>query len=209
MLCARVVDHASLVTMAAALDEAEVAVPVVNLLSDLAHPCQAVADLLTLGDVFGTGSLGRLTVAYIGDANNVWRSLAIAASMCGIATRIAAPAGHGPTPADVELVRSFGGELTVTSDPAEAVAGVDAIYTDVWTSMGQEEERAARLAAFAGFTVDDGPGVQGGGPCRRPPLPSGPPGRGDQRRGRRRAAQRGVADRPAIGCTPCAACWPG
>ena len=155
VLCARVVDHASLVTMAAALDSAEVAVPVVNLLSDLAHPCQAVADLLTLGDVFGADSLGRLTVAYIGDANNVWRSLAIAASMCGIATRIAAPAGHGPTPGDAELVRSFGGELTVTSDPAEAVAGVDAIYTDVWTSMGQEEERAARLAAFAGFTVDD------------------------------------------------------
>jgi ornithine carbamoyltransferase len=154
VLCARVVDHASLVTMAAALDEAEVAVPVVNLLSDLAHPCQAVADLLTLGDVFGTGSLDHLTVAYIGDANNVWRSLAIAASMCGMATRIAAPAGHGPTPADVDLVRSFGGDLAVTSDPEEAVAGVDALYTDVWTSMGQEEERAARLATFTGFTVD-------------------------------------------------------
>jgi ornithine carbamoyltransferase len=155
VICARVVDHGCLVAMAAALDDAGVAVPVVNLLSDLAHPCQAVADLLTLGDVFGTGSLHGLTVAYIGDANNVWRSLAIAASMSGISTRIASPTGHGPTPAEVELVRSFGGELMVTSDPAAAVDGVDAIYTDVWTSMGQEEERDTRLAAFAGFTVDE------------------------------------------------------
>ena len=208
VLCARVVDHASLVTMAAALDDAGVAVPVVNLLSDLAHPCQAVADLLTLGDVFGTDSLGRLTVAYVGDANNVWRSLAIAASMCGIATRIASPAGHGPTPADVELVRSFGGELMVTSDPAEAVDGVDAVYTDVWTSMGQEEERAARLAAFAGFTVDEHwcPGRRTTPSCSTASRPTGA----------RRSAPRWWTDRgascgsrPATGCTPCAGCWPG
>jgi ornithine carbamoyltransferase len=81
--------------------------------------------------------------------------LAIAASMSGISTRIASPTGHGPTPAEVELVRSFGGELMVTSEPAAAVDGVDAIYTDVWTSMGQEKERDTRLAAFAGFTVDE------------------------------------------------------
>jgi ornithine carbamoyltransferase len=130
-------------------------VPVVNLLSDRAHPCQAVADLLTLGDVFGPGSLADVAVAYVGDANNVWRSFAIAASMCGMATRIASPVGHGPTPAEVELVRSFGGVVDVTTDPAEAADGVDAVYTDVWTSMGQEEERAARLAAFAGYTVDE------------------------------------------------------
>jgi ornithine carbamoyltransferase len=154
VVCARVVDHACLVAMATALDDAGVAVPVVNLLSDRAHPCQAVADLLTLGDMFGPGSLDGLTLAYVGDANNVWRSLAIAASMSGISTRIASPSGHGPTPAEEELVRSFGGDLMVTSDPAAAVDGADAIYTDVWTSMGQEEERETRLAAFAGFTVN-------------------------------------------------------
>jgi len=155
VVCARVVDHSSLVRMAAALDEAGMAVPVVNLLSDLAHPCQAVADLLTLGDVFGSDSLTDRTVAYIGDANNVWRSLAIAASMRGITTRVASPEGHGPSAGDELLVRSFGGDLVVTTDPAEAVDGVDAVYTDVWTSMGREDEHEARLAAFDGYTVDE------------------------------------------------------
>ena len=155
VVCARVVDPTSLVRMAAALDEEGIAVPVVNLLSDLAHPCQAVADLLTLGDVFGADSLTERTVAYIGDANNVWRSLAIAASMQGITTRVASPAGHGPSTGDAELVRSFGGTLLVTTDPVEAVDGVDAVYTDVWTSMGQEDEHEARLAAFDGYMVDE------------------------------------------------------
>jgi ornithine carbamoyltransferase len=155
VLCARVMDHATLERMAAALDAAGVAVPVVNLLSDLAHPCQAVADLLTLRARFGVDGARSRTVAYIGDANNVWRSLALAASMSGIATRVAAPDGYGPDDADVALVRSFGGELTVTDDPAEAATGADALYTDVWTSMGQEDEAAARAAAFAGFCVDE------------------------------------------------------
>jgi ornithine carbamoyltransferase len=155
VLCARVIDHGSLVRMAAAVDHAEVAVPVINLLSDRAHPCQALADLLTLRQVFGTAALTDRTLAYVGDANNVWRSLAIAASMVGMATRVASPDGYGPSPADAELVRSFGGELTVTADPAEAADGVDALYTDVWTSMGQEAEAEARLAAFAGHAVDE------------------------------------------------------
>ncbi len=156
VLCARVVDHGSLVRMAAALDEAGVSVPVVNLLSDRAHPCQALADLLTLRQVFGGASLPGRTVAYVGDANNVWRSLAIAASMEGIATRVASPEGYGPSPEDVALVTSFGGDLTVTTDPRAAVDGADAVYTDVWTSMGQEVESAARLVAFSGFEVDAG-----------------------------------------------------
>jgi ornithine carbamoyltransferase len=154
VLCARVIDHSSLVRMADALDAAGVAVPVVNLLSDRAHPCQALADLLTLRQVFGVSLAGR-TVAYVGDANNVWRSLAVAAAMSGIPTRVASPPGYGPTPEDVELVESMGGGLLVTDDPAEAVAGVDAIYTDVWTSMGQEGESTARSEAFAGFCVDE------------------------------------------------------
>ncbi len=155
VICARVVDHGTLARMSDALDAAGVAVPVINLLSDRAHPCQAVADLLTLRQAFGAGSLHDRTLAYVGDANNVWRSLALAASMAGVATRIAAPAGFGPSDADLELVRSFGGKVTVTTDPFEAVAGVDALYTDVWTSMGQEAESEARRAAFAGFEVDE------------------------------------------------------
>jgi ornithine carbamoyltransferase len=155
IVTARVVDHGSLERMAAALDDGGVPVPVVNLLSDRAHPCQALADLLTLRQVFGPGSLVDRTVAYVGDANNVWRSLALVAAMVGMASRVASPPGYGPSAEDVALVASFGGELLVTTDPAEAVAGVDAVYTDVWTSMGQEAESAARRAAFEGFTVDD------------------------------------------------------
>ena len=157
VVCARVVEHGSLERMATALDEAELQAPVslINLLSDRAHPCQALADLLTVRQVFGTETLMDRTIAYIGDANNVWRSLALAASMAGIATRVASPPGYGPTPADMSRVRSHGGSLLVTTDPDEAVAGVDAVYTDVWTSMGQETESEARLAAFSGYMVDD------------------------------------------------------
>jgi ornithine carbamoyltransferase len=113
-----------------------------------------LADLLTLRQVFGADSLPDRTVAYVGDANNVWRSLALAASMEGIATRVASPEGYGPTPEDIALVTSFGGDLVVTDDPHEAVAGADAVYTDVWTSMGQEAQSEARLRAFAGYEVD-------------------------------------------------------
>jgi ornithine carbamoyltransferase len=154
VLCARVMDHASLVRMADALDDADAGVPVVNLLSDLAHPCQALADLLTITQRFGAGALPEHALAYVGDANNVWRSLALASSMAGLPTRIASPLGFGPTDADLELVRSYGGDVLVTTDPAEAVAGADAVYTDVWTSMGQEAESAARLEAFRGFEVN-------------------------------------------------------
>jgi ornithine carbamoyltransferase len=155
VLCARVMDHTTLVRMAAALDAAAVPVPVVNLLSDRAHPCQALADLVTLRQCFGAEGVRDHPVAFIGDANNVWNSLAIAASMAGIPTRIASPDGYGPSAEDVARVRSFGGDLLVTGDPAEAATGAGALYTDVWTSMGQEDEAAARRAAFAGFSVDE------------------------------------------------------
>jgi ornithine carbamoyltransferase len=154
VLCARVVDHGSLERMAAALDDAGVPVPVVNLLSDRAHPCQAVADVLTLRQIFGPALADR-TLAYVGDANNVWRSLAIACSMVGMPTRVATPVGYGPSEEDVALVRSFGGRLEVTTDPAEAVAKADAIYTDVWISMGQEAEVLEREEAFAGYQVNE------------------------------------------------------
>ncbi|HXX88933.1 MAG TPA: ornithine carbamoyltransferase [Acidimicrobiales bacterium] len=160
VICARVMDHEVLVRMAAALDACADGrgghagpVPVVNLLSDRAHPCQALADLLTLRTHFG--ELAGRTLAYVGDANNVWRSLALAAAMVGMRTRIAAPEGYGPEPDDLARVADLGGEVEVTTDPTVAASGADVLYTDVWTSMGQEDERAARLEAFAGFTVDE------------------------------------------------------
>ncbi|HXQ58707.1 MAG TPA: ornithine carbamoyltransferase [Acidimicrobiales bacterium] len=161
VICGRVLDHQILVRMAAALDGGAgtgsgaggADVPVVNLLSDQAHPCQVLADLLTLRQVFG--DLGGRTLAYVGDANNVWRSLALGAAMIGMAFRTAAPDGYGPDADDLARVARLGGDVEVTEDPAEAVAGADAVYTDVWTSMGQEEEATLRRKAFSGFTVDD------------------------------------------------------
>jgi ornithine carbamoyltransferase len=148
VVCARVYAHGLLERMAATD-----AVPVVNLLSDDAHPMQALADLLTLQQEFGR--LHGLTVAYVGDANNVWRSLALAAAGAGIATRIAAPPAHQPSEADLDRVRARGGDVLVTDRPAEAVAGADAVYTDVWASMGQKHEAEQRRRDFEGFTVDD------------------------------------------------------
>jgi ornithine carbamoyltransferase len=112
-----------------------------------------IADLLTLRQVFG--DLGGRTLAYVGDANNVWRSLALGAAMVGMRVRTAAPDGYGPDADDLARVARLGGEIEVTEDAAEAVAGADAIYTDVWTSMGQEEEAELRRKAFSGFAVDD------------------------------------------------------
>jgi ornithine carbamoyltransferase len=153
VICARVVDHRTLVRMAAAIDTAGVGVPVVNLLSDLAHPGQAVADVLTMRQRWGA-TRGR-TLAYVGDANNVWRSLAAACAMSGMSLRLAAPEGYGPSPADLDRIARLGAVVEVTTDPAEAAAGADALYTDVWVSMGQEPEAADRRKAFEGFTVDE------------------------------------------------------
>jgi len=147
VLAARVFDHSRLERMAATD-----AMPVINLLSDVAHPMQALADLLTIEQEIGLSDVGR--VAYVGDANNVWRSLAIGCSMLSIATAVASPPGHGPNPVDVDRVLASGGSLLVTNDPQEAVEGADVVYTDVWTSMGQESEKEQRLDAFANFRVD-------------------------------------------------------
>lgn len=145
---ARVFDHTVLDRMAAVSP-----VPVVNMLSDDAHPLQALADLLTITDEFGDRD--DLEVAYVGDANNVARSLALVCGLAGIGVRIASPDGFGFSPSDMAQLERVGVRLTVTSDPVEAVAGADAVYTDVWASMGQEAEAEARTAAFAGFTVDE------------------------------------------------------
>ena len=135
--------------MAAASD-----VPIVNLLSDQAHPTQAVADLLTIRAALG--HLEGLALAYIGDANNMARSLAYAAGLSGIAMRIASPQGYGFTESDLRPMRRRGCEPVQVSKPDEAVAGADVVYTDVWTSMGQEEEAAQRRKDFKGFTVNRG-----------------------------------------------------
>ena len=147
VLAARVFDHDRLERMAATD-----AMPIINLLSDIAHPMQALADLLTIEQEIGLADVGR--VAYVGDANNVWRSLAIGCSMLGIDTAVASPPGHGPTAMDTDHVLAWGGSLLVTSDPREAVNGADVIYTDVWTSMGQESQKEERLDAFERFRVD-------------------------------------------------------
>jgi len=159
ILCARVFDHRLLVRMAGALEKSGFDVPVVNLLSDAAHPCQAVADVITLRETLGP--LGGQTLAYIGDSNNMARSLAKAALLEGMEVRIASPAGYAFPADEVHALRALGdaagrgGHVEVTDDPRQAAKDAAALYTDVWTSMGQEDERAARLAAFAGFTIDE------------------------------------------------------
>jgi ornithine carbamoyltransferase len=145
---ARVFEHAKLDRMAEAAE-----VPVINLLSDDSHPCQALADMLTLRQLWG--DLAGRTVAYVGDGNNVCRSLVLAAVMSGAQARVAAPAGF-VLPADVvERAGSLGGVVTVANSPEEAVDGADAVYTDVWASMGQEGDTDRRRRAFAGYTVDE------------------------------------------------------
>jgi ornithine carbamoyltransferase len=145
---ARVFDHKVLERMAAVSP-----VPIINLLSDLAHPCQALADLLTLKQRFG--ELPGRTIAWIGDGNNVCRSLILGCSLVDMTVRIACPAAFEPDSTAVDIARSRGTDVMVTDDPAAAVAGADAVCTDVWTSMGQEAEVGARRAAFARYTVDE------------------------------------------------------
>jgi len=136
---------------------AEASIPVVNALTDHEHPCQALADLLTLRERFGR--LDGLVVAFVGDGNNVFHSLALAGAIAGMEIRIAHPDGYGPDPEVVGeaslLAEENGGGLVLGDDPRVAVRGADAIYTDTWTSMGQEAEVAERRLAFRGFTVDD------------------------------------------------------
>jgi ornithine carbamoyltransferase len=132
-------------------------VPVINALSDLEHPCQALADLLTLQERFGR--LRRLAIAFVGEANNVFRSLALAGAGQGIEIRLAHPAGYAPDAATVAAIRAQaalgGGRLLIGTDPRAAVRGADAVYTDTWVSMGDEAEADARRRAFARFRVDE------------------------------------------------------
>jgi ornithine carbamoyltransferase len=145
---ARVFEH-SMVERMAAVDE----VPIVNLLSDEAHPLQALADLLTIRRE--VGNLAGRTLAYVGDSNNVARSLALAAVMVGMKVRVASPAGYQFDEATILRLATLGAAPMITDRPVEAVSGADVVYTDVWTSMGQEHEGEERLRAFEGFQVDE------------------------------------------------------
>ena len=148
VIAARVFQHAFLQRMVAVAE-----VPIVNLLCDEGHPMQALADVLTITQLLGDVA-GR-TVAYVGDANNVCRSLALAVGMLGGRVTIASPVGYGMKPSDLDRLSRAGVRPQLSVRPQDAVAGADVVYTDTWTSMGQEAETAARRTAFAGFTVDD------------------------------------------------------
>jgi ornithine carbamoyltransferase len=132
-------------------------IPVINALTDLEHPCQALADYLTLAEAFG--ELKGLTLAYVGDGNNVAHSLMLCGALLGVNVRIGCPAGFEP---DAEvlaqsrlLAAASGAAVQVLHEPVAAVRGAHALYTDVWASMGQEEEKAERQRAFAGWCLDE------------------------------------------------------
>jgi ornithine carbamoyltransferase len=150
LIVARIHDHGDLVELADAAD-----VPVINALSAWEHPCQALADLVTIHEQLG-GFAGR-TLAYVGDGNNVSHSLLLGGVAVGLHVRVATPPGYGPDPAIVDearlLARQTGAVVEVDNDPTEAVRGADAVYTDVWASMGFEGEADERARAFAPFRV--------------------------------------------------------
>jgi ornithine carbamoyltransferase len=127
-------------------------VPVVNMLSARHHPCQALADLLTLRETFG--ELKGLRLAYVGDGNNVARSLAVLGALAGLQVAIASPAGY-ELEGDLELPAGAPGSVSLQADPLEAVQGAAAVYTDVWVSMGDEATEEHRRAALAGYRIDD------------------------------------------------------
>lgn len=139
-------------------------VPVINGLSDLHHPCQALADLQTLAENFDiqsalstSSTAERVKLAYVGDGNNVLHSLLLLLPRMGVDVHYACPQGYKPNPQIIEkaIAQQSSGQIHSFKTPQEAVRGVHAIYTDVWTSMGQEEEAAARESAFAGYQVDE------------------------------------------------------
>jgi len=128
-------------------------IPVINGLTDISHPCQALADVMTIRERLGR--IEGVRVAYLGDGNNVCASLMVACAKLGAPFVAASPAGYEVWPEAVELAREAGGEVELTTDPREAATGADVLYTDVWTSMGQEDERERRLRDLAGFGIDE------------------------------------------------------
>ena len=132
-------------------------VPVVNALSDLAHPCQWLADLMTIRE--HRGEPAGQTITYVGDGNNVAHSILLGGALAGMHVRVASPSGYEPLPEVVQRATAIGertgGTVLVTPDAADAAAGADVLYTDVWASMGQESESDARSLVFAPYQIDD------------------------------------------------------
>ncbi len=126
-------------------------VPVINGLTDDAHPCQTLADLLTIREQFDED----VQVAWVGDGNNVGQSFAIGCALAGVDLTVATPMGYGMDDAVIDRAAELGEAPEISTDPAEAIEDVDVIYTDVWVSMGQEDEREAKLAAFDGFQLNE------------------------------------------------------
>ena len=131
---------------------AHASIPVINGLTDSSHPCQALADVMTIRERFGR--LDGVRVVYLGDGNNVCASLMVACAKLGADFVAATPPGYRPDERAVEIAREAGGSVEPTDDPREAARGADVLYTDVWTSMGQEEERERRLRDLAGYGID-------------------------------------------------------
>jgi ornithine carbamoyltransferase len=150
-VCARVFEHAKLIELAQ-----HSSVPIINALSDDSHPCQALADVMTIIDEFGRDVSGK-TVAFIGDGNNVARSLATISGKLGMNFVLASPPGYELDAAFVDRIMSQVPSMNfeLTHDAHQAVRYADAIYTDTWVSMGQEQEKAHRLKTFAGYCVDE------------------------------------------------------
>ena len=146
VVMARVFDHEDVVTLAEYAD-----CPVVNGLTDDAHPCQTLADLLTLREQFDDD----VSVAWIGDGNNVGQSFLLGAAMAGIDVTVATPPAYAMEPQVIKRAGELGPAPAVTTDPEAAVDGADVVYTDVWVSMGQEGEREQKLSAFDGFQVNE------------------------------------------------------
>jgi ornithine carbamoyltransferase len=146
---ARLYDHADMEELAA-----HSSVPVINGLTDEAHPCQTLADLLTIRELFG--GVDGVRAAWVGDGNNVARSFAVGCALAGVDLTVATPEGYGLGDA-LDRAAAVGDAPTVVDDPAAAVADADVVYTDVWVSMGQEDEREQKVAAFesAGFQVNE------------------------------------------------------
>lgn len=151
LIVLRTFTHTTVEEMAAHAD-----VPVINALSDLEHPCQALADFFTLQEHFG--NLAKIHLAYVGDGNNVAHSLLLIGAALGSAVSIATPDGYAPSRAIVEAAQTLadetGAAINIVTDPRKAVAGADAIYTDAWASMGQEAEADSRSAVFAPYQVN-------------------------------------------------------
>jgi len=143
--------HETVTTMAQ-----HASIPVINALSDEEHPCQALADMLTLQEHFG--DLRNVHLAYVGDGNNVAHSLMLAAASLGATISVATPRGYEPNAeivgASRALAHTYGGSVEVVHDPLDAVAGADAVYTDVWASMGHESETEERRKIFAPYQVN-------------------------------------------------------